>query len=80
MLRTNSHSIGKKGKGMTIKDVRARIQKIKDKKHDYEVAHILEDELRRDVLREIAKGTRKSRALAGEVLKSRHTKFVRDCA
>ncbi len=65
---------------MTIKDVRARIQKIKDKKHDYEVAHILEDELRRDVLREIAKGTRKSRALAGEVLKSRHTKFVRDCA
>ncbi len=65
---------------MTIKDIRRRVQNVKDKKHDYEVAHILEDELRRDVLQEIAKGTRKSRALAGEVLKSRHIKFARACA
>ncbi len=65
---------------MTIKDVRDRIQEIMAKKHDYEVAHILEDELRRDVLQEIAKGSRKSRALAGEVLKSRHIKFARACA
>ncbi len=65
---------------MTIQDVRDRIQKIKDRKHDVEVAYMLEDALRLDVLREIAKGTRKSRALAGEVLKSRHIKFARACA
>ena len=65
---------------MTVKEVRARVQEIKEKRGDYEVAHSLEDDLRRDVLQEIARGTRKSRALAGEVLKSRHIKFARVCA
>lgn len=65
---------------MTVKDVQARLQKIKAKRDDYEMAHMMEDDLRRDVLREIAQGTRKSRALAGEVLKSRHIKFARACS
>ena len=65
---------------MTIEDVKERIQKIKDVKDDYEKAHSREDELWRDVLREIAKGSPNSQGLAEAVLKTRWIRFARACA
>lgn len=64
---------------MTIEDVKERIQKIKDVKDDYEKAHSLEDELWRNVLREVAKGASNSQGLAEAALKSRWIRFARAC-
>jgi hypothetical protein len=66
---------------MTIAKVRSQIKYIEKMKGlDMEKAHSLEDELLQDVLRAIAKGSKKARALAQEALKSLEIDMSRHCA
>lgn len=66
---------------MTISEVRFRIEQIqKLKGQDIEKAHGMEDDLFQDVLRAIAKGSKKARALAQEALKSLQIEMSRHCA
>jgi hypothetical protein len=66
---------------MTIAEVRFHIEEIRALKgRDTEGAHSLEDDLFQHVLTTIAKGSKKSRKLAQEALKSLKIKFARHCA
>lgn len=67
---------------MTIENIEARLQIIRNKADDDEHAHALEDDLRRDVLEFIAAnaGDSQTRALAATALKSEDIGFSRWCA
>jgi hypothetical protein len=67
---------------MTIAEVRFRVQtKIKvTAGRDDEAAHSMEDDLFKDVLMAIAKGSKKAQALAREALKSVKIEFPRHCS
>lgn len=67
---------------MTIAEIRFRVQtKIQPLAgRDDEKAHGMEDDLLRDVLKAIAKGSKKSRELAQEALKSLQIEFPRHCS
>jgi hypothetical protein len=67
---------------MTIAEIRFRVQtQIQPLAgRDDEKAHSMEDDLLQDVLKAIAKGSGKSRALAQEALKSLKIKFPRHCS
>jgi hypothetical protein len=65
---------------MTAADVKARIAAIREAADDGEVAHSLEDDLWRDVLRAIAAGAGDPRALAAAALKTTRLGFARHCA
>jgi hypothetical protein len=67
---------------MTITEIRFRVQtKVQELAgRDDEKAHGAEDDLFRDVLKAIAKGSKKSRELAREALKSLEVRFTRHCS
>jgi len=67
---------------MEVIDVINRIAEIDEVKRDYEKAHSLEDSLRQDVLKAIARGRDpvKMRQLARTALKSTEIEFFRFCA
>lgn len=62
---------------LTPEVVRARVAEIRKYAGDDEGAHGLEDDLYRDVLKQIAKGTTHGRALCEEALKTQRIKFER---
>lgn len=65
---------------MTLKELKKRIKMIQEIAHDDEAAHSMEDDLRDEVLREIAKGSAEACQLAKEVLKTSKIDFARWCA
>jgi hypothetical protein len=66
---------------MTIVEIRFQVEQIQTMAgRDDEKAHGMEDALWQDVLRAIAKGSRKSRVLAREALKTLQIKFPRHCS
>jgi hypothetical protein len=66
---------------MTPEDAKARVEKIRAKIHDDEMAHPEEDELHRDALTAIANGTAVDGAMcAREALRTSETDFARWCA
>lgn len=67
---------------MTIQDVLDRVKKVQGFRHDPEAAHSTEDDLWRDVLREIAKGRtgKWCEAAADAALKTDAIEFERWCA
>lgn len=65
---------------MSIKDLEDSLREIEDASSDYEAAHSMEDDLREDVLREIADGNPLSVELAKLVLTSSEIDFVRYCS
>jgi hypothetical protein len=65
---------------MTPTEVRKRVREIRRNAKDDEIAHELEDALRRDVLTAIAKGAKSAPALAREALRSTEIDFSRWCA
>jgi len=65
---------------MTINDVKEKVEEIRTRRYDDEVAHNLEDKLYREVLQEIAKGTANPNGLASAVLESRKLNFNRRCS
>lgn len=67
---------------MTIAEVKAQIEEIKKTKDkpDVEQAHGMEDELFKNVLQAIAKGSKSARSLAREALKSLEIEMSRHCA
>ena len=71
-----------KKKNLTVEDVKARVEEIKEKvKTDPELAHSMEDNLFMDVLKAIAKGKcDDSTALAKEAVKTTKLKFERMCS
>lgn len=60
---------------MTVKEIADRIEQINEVKRDYEIAHSMEDELREDVLKAIARGSKNAKALAEEALKTSDISF-----
>ena len=65
---------------MTPKQVRARVNKIRDTKLDFEKAHSMEDTLHQDVLWHIATGNltiEEARDLAYEAMRTRTIRFNR---
>jgi hypothetical protein len=63
---------------MTLDDVRRRLDEIRARRNDPEVAHMLQDELYRDVLAAIAIGICEDpKALADEACKAMLIPFVR---
>ena len=67
---------------MRLEEIQKRLKAIEDASWDDEYAHILEDDLYREVLRHIAKGNASAspRELAKEALKSGEIKFTRYCS
>ena len=66
---------------MTIADVAERVKKIAAIGNaDPEAAHSMEDDLYKDVLREIASGNGQSQELAYEALEAAKIEFPRWCA
>lgn len=65
---------------MTKQEVIERVKQIEAIRHDDEVAHSMEDDLYRDVLRAIAGGEIDGHELAAEALKVEKIKFARWCA
>lgn len=67
---------------MDVSHVQQRVQAIADAARDYEVQHMLEDDLFGDVLKTIALSSSdpRAQALAGAALKSREINFQRPCA
>ena len=65
------------GKINDITDVTRRLDRISEAKGDYEVAHGMEDNLYKDVLRAIANGTPDPRGLATMALVAEGIDFPR---
>jgi len=67
---------------MTTQELKVRIDEIKEVSHigDHEKAHSLEDELYRDVLVAICKGTPNYKQLALMALQTQKLDFSRWCA
>jgi hypothetical protein len=66
---------------MTVDDVNASIEKIRQKADDYEAQHSMEDTLHQDVLKAIATGECDDpKALAEAALKTLEMDFMRYCA
>lgn len=65
---------------MTVDEIQQRIETILQESHDDEVAHSLEDDLYRDVVRAIAAGAPNARDLAQEALHTEIISFARWCA
>ena len=65
---------------MTVDDVRAEVERIRDLAGDDESAHSAEDRLHQDVLRAISDGAPNAAELAAEVLKTEAIQFARWCA
>ncbi len=66
---------------MDIKDVIDQVKEIKEEQLDPEVAHLLEDNLYEQVLKEIAFGSCSNpKFLAKEALKTKNISFRRWCA
>ena len=65
---------------MKPKDVRKRVEKIRQMAGDDEMAHGEEDRLWGDVLMAIANGAPKAKKLAQEALKTLDIEFYRWCA
>ena len=65
---------------MTLEEIKRRIERIKEKKHDNEMAHVHEDALREDFIKHIAKRKDKIGGLAREILKTNKINFSRWCA
>lgn len=62
---------------MTKQEVEGRILKIVQNRESWDYAHILEDELRRDVLKAIAEGAPNAQELAVTVLRTADIEFPR---
>ncbi len=69
-------------KSLTLSDVGQRVNEIKEVSGDDEIAHSLEDALRRDVLSWAAINSVDAtvRAIAAEALKTEQIEFERWCA
>jgi hypothetical protein len=66
---------------MDIQEILSRVAKIEEESWDDEVAHIKEDELRRDFIKHVAESGDKNLAeMASEVLKTEDIDFSRWCA
>ena len=65
---------------MTIQELKIRIKAIEAASDDDEVAHRMEDELFRAVLKAIADGAAHGPALAAMVLETDDIQFARHCA
>ena len=65
---------------MTPTEAKARVEKIRACAGDDEATHSYEDQLREDVLNEIARGTRHARQLASIALSTNDIAFARWCA
>lgn len=65
---------------MNIEDVRKRVQEICDCSWDDEKAHILEDQLHRDVLSQLSESGIHMPELAREALKTLSIDFARQCS
>jgi hypothetical protein len=63
---------------MDLNEVKIRLEKIKKKSHDYEVAHQMEDDLYRNFIQHVgALKIADLSEMAKEVLKSKKIKFSR---
>ena len=62
---------------MNIEDVKKRVDKIKEKITDDEIAHGMENQLWQDVLQAIADGVENPAELAKEALKTNEVDFCR---
>ena len=62
---------------MNIEDIQTRIVKIIEQEDDWELAHIMEDDLLFDVLKAISEGSRYPVELSKEALKVRSLDFPR---
>jgi len=62
---------------MTLKELKEKIKRLENMKDDNEIAHLLEDDLREIVLKEITKGNPEGQKLAEEVLKTSKINFTR---
>lgn len=67
---------------MNVAEINERVQAVMDASHnDDGVAHSMEDDLHRDVLRAIARGQCEDpRGCAEQALLTAHLKFTRGCA
>ncbi len=66
---------------MTISDVKAAVEAVREVRSDWETAHWMEDDLHRKVLRAIADDTcEDARICAAEALKTKDIEFPRYCA
>ncbi|MDD5543930.1 MAG: hypothetical protein PHX83_12220 [Acidobacteriia bacterium] len=65
---------------MTTKDIKGFISEIDSVKTDYEKAHALEDELREDFIKEVAKRRDEIGEMAKLILSTNEIEFARDCA
>lgn len=70
----------RRGVDLTVADVEKRVAKIRAMSDDDESAHGMEDGLRGDVLRAIAKGASNPHLLAAAALKTDEIDFARWCA
>ena len=65
---------------MTLDELKAKIRLIRKRSCDDACAHGMEDNLREEVLKEIANGAKNGQELAIEVLKTSDIDFCRWCA
>ena len=65
---------------MTLDKIERRVRKIKNKIHDDEMAHSMEDDLREDFIKYIASHENEYQEMAIAVLRTNKLKFARWCA
>ena len=62
---------------MTLSEVENMVRDINDYKDDFEMAHEMEDDLYKDVLKEVVAGNPEAQLMAREALKTKQIDFVR---
>ena len=65
---------------MTLSEVENMVRDINDCKDDFEMAHEMEDDLYRDVLKEMVAGNPESKEMARIALQTREINFPRYCS
>ncbi|UXC68588.1 hypothetical protein N4627_05685 [Limosilactobacillus vaginalis] len=65
---------------MTLSEVKDTVRTITECKDDFEMAHEMEDDLYKDVLKEMIAGNPEAQAMAREALKTKQIDFARYCA
>lgn len=65
---------------MTLSEVENMVRDINDCKDDFEMAHEMEDDLYKDVLKEVVAGNPEAQLMAREALKTKQIDFARYCA
>lgn len=65
---------------MKLTEVKDMVRNINDCKGDFEMAHEMEDDLYKDVLKEVVAGNPEAQVMAREALKTKQIDFARYCA